>query len=168
MTLFIFYLVLFLAGFLGAGFLLGRRLFALKSLTREEKKNELSGSPVFFDFLREMVYEPSLEFWANTAKPALLRAGEKTTRRSRILTLKVESSLHRLSENLRGKRIAIENGETANGNGSASAGEAQTGNGKNAEFWNEINEFKKELSVKGVSASGGQNGRKRKSKNSPS
>jgi len=146
MILFIFYLALFLAGTIGAAFLVARRFIAVKSLSAEEKENELAGLPLFFDFLREMVYEPSLEFWAGTVKPALLRAGEKTTRRSRLLTLKAERTLHRLSENLRGKRIAIENGETTNGNG------------KNAEFWNEINEFKKELQ------NGNGNGKEKKTK----
>ena len=56
MILFIFYLALFLAGTIGAAFLVARRFIAVKSLSAEEKENELTGLPLFFDFLREMVY----------------------------------------------------------------------------------------------------------------
>lgn len=134
MQLFIFYFILFLAGLLGAAYLVGRKFFSAKALGGEEKNRKLTELPLFFDFLQSLVYEPCLEFWNTVAHPAILKAGEKTTKRSRIVTLKIESFLHRLSENFRGRRIAIKNGNGANGNG----------NGKNAEFWNEINKFKEE------------------------
>ena len=57
-------------------------------------------------------------------------------RRFRILVLKVEALLHRLSDYFHGKRIAIKNG-----NGLS----IQADNSKNAEFWGEMREFKNRL-----------------------
>lgn len=159
MKLFVFYLVLFSAGLLGAAYLVGRKFFAVKSLGSEEKNQKLADLPPFFDFLQSLVYEPCLEFWNTVAHPAILKAGEKTTKRSRLVTLKIESALHRLSENFRGRRIAIKNGNGSDGNGNGNGKPFDTAQGKNAEFWNEINEFKKELQ--------NGNGKEKKSKNSP-
>ena len=132
----IFFSLLAILSFGGAVFLLGRRIVSVRFLNADEQKSKMTASPLFFDFVREDVIRPFEEFVASVARPAMLKLGEKFLRRFRILVLKVEALLHRLSDYFHGKRIAIKNG-----NGLS----IQAENSKNAEFWGEMREFKNRL-----------------------
>ena len=110
--------------------MIGRRLYANRSLTAKEQQEKISALPIFFDFIREDFFNPLEELTANSLRPALFKVGEKFLRRFRILVLKTENLLHRLSDYFRGRRIAIKNGN---------------GNGKNGHFWNEMQKTKEEF-----------------------
>ena len=118
---------------------------ALRLLNADDQKARMASLPLFFDFAREDIIKPFEEFVAGTVRPAMFKVGEKFLRRFRILILKAEAFLQRLSDYFHGKRIAIKNG---NGNGNGPHAQA----GKNSEFWNEMREVK----------NGPQNGEKNK------
>ena len=124
---------------LGAmSFIVGRKIMTLRFLSPEERRNKMSVLPLFFDFVHRDVILPSEAFVASVIQPALLKIGEKFLRRFRLLILKTEAFLQRLSNYFRGKRIAIKN---SNGNGNGNA----NGNGKNGHFWNELQKTKDEF-----------------------
>src|SRR3989338_10912107 len=131
----IFFTSLAALGFIGALLIVGRRVLVSRFTPEGEEKLKIEGLPPFFDFMRHGVVRPFEEFVANTVRPAMFKIGEKFLRRFRLLVLRAEALLHRLSDYFHGKRIAIKNG-----NGASS----QSGNGgsKNSEFWGEMREFK--------------------------
>ena len=135
MFTFIFFASLAALSAVGALLLVGWQILSLRSLSENEQKSKADVLPPFFDFVREDVVRPFEEFVAGTVRPAMFKIGEKFLRRFRLLVLRAEAVLHRLSDYFHGKRIAIKNG-----NGASS----QSGNGgsKNSEFWGEMREFK--------------------------
>ena len=124
----IFFTSLAALGFIGALLIVGRRVLVSRFTPEGEEKLKIEGLPPFFDFMRHGVVRPFEEFVANTVRPAMFKIGEKFLRRFRLLVLRAEAFLHRLSDYFHGKRIAIKK----NGNGN--------GNGKNSGFWNEMSE----------------------------
>lgn len=131
---------------------------SLRFLAAEEREAIIKNQPPFFDFVRKDVVQPFEGFIASVVRPALFKVGEKILRRSRLITLKTETLLHRLSDYFHGRRVAIKNGNgphaqqsngevngnnlsvnESNGNGNGN------GNSKNAEFWNEMREAKNGL-----------------------
>ncbi|MEK7599050.1 MAG: hypothetical protein AAB474_01165 [Patescibacteria group bacterium] len=127
-----YFLILFLGGFAGLLIMVSRRIYIIRSLNFEEQKQKMETLPSFFDFLRQNIGRPLGDFSQKQIHPALLKLGEKFLRRFRLLVLKIETGLHRLSDYFRGKRIAIKNGESG-------------GNGKNSEFWDEMHKTKNGL-----------------------
>src|SRR3989338_1188995 len=116
MTTLIIFSLLAVLSLGGTVFLVGRRIFSLRFLKPDEQKAKTEFPPPFFDFMREDVIGPFEGFVASTARPAMLKLGEKFLRRFRLLVLRVEAMLHRLSDYFHGKRIAIKNGTDNNGN----------------------------------------------------
>lgn len=127
-----YFLTLFLGGFAGLLITVFRRIYSIRPLSFEEQKQKLENLPPFFDFLRQNIGRPFADFSQKQIQPAILKLGEKFLRRFRLLMLKIETGLHRLSDYFRGKRIAIKNGTSA-------------GNGKNSEFWDEMHKTKNGL-----------------------
>lgn len=123
----------------GIFFLVGRKLMSLRFLSADQQKIRMSGLPLFFDFVREDVIGPFEEFTAVVVQPATLKICEKFLRRFRLLVLKIETILHRLSDYFHGKRLAIKNG---NGNGNGGGSPFDKAQGKNSDFWNEMREVK--------------------------
>lgn len=138
-----YYAILFFLGLAGWAVLFGRHLPSLKSMQVEDQRKWLGDLPPFFSFLfrflNRAVRQPFSQLWSETFHPALLSAGEKLLRRFRILVLKVEGILQRLSDYFRGRRIAIKNGSGNNGKPFDKA------RGRNSEFWNEVSKFRDEL-----------------------
>ncbi len=134
MFVLIFFASLAVLGFIGALLIVGRQVLVSRFIPEGEEKLKIEGLPPFFDFMRHGVIRPFEEFVASSVRPAMFKIGEKFLCRFRLLVLRAEVFLHRLSDYFHGKRIAIKNG---NGNGN--------GGSKNSEFWNEMNEAKNGL-----------------------
>lgn len=128
-----YFLILFFGGLIGSAVIIGRKIFAFRLLSAEEKKEKLESLPPFFDFLHQYVERPAGRFINEQIHPFILKLGEKFIRRFRLVVLKAETGLKRLSDYFHGRRQALKNG---NGN---SLDKAQ---GKNSEFWQAMNEAK--------------------------
>jgi hypothetical protein len=133
MTALNYFLILFFGGFAGSLIMILRRIYSIRSASFEEQKQRLETLPSFFNFLHQNVGQPLTDFSKTQLHPAFFKLGEKFLRRFRLIVLKVENGLHRLSDYFRGKRIAIKN-------------ENSNGNGKNSEFWDEMHKTKNGLS----------------------
>lgn len=140
MSVLIVFIVLAVLGFAGAVFLVARHIASNRFLGEDERKAKIAALPMFFDFIREDVIAPFDEFSSGVIQPHFLKLSEKSLRRFRILVLRMESILHRMSDHFRGRRIAIKNDKDAaraeNGNGNSN------GVSKNSDFWNEMHEAK--------------------------
>ncbi|MBI2507266.1 MAG: hypothetical protein HYW09_01485 [Candidatus Niyogibacteria bacterium] len=133
----IIFIVFAVLGISGIVFLVARRVVSNRLLSEDERKAKIAALPMFFDFIREDVLNPLDEFSSGVIQPQLFKLSEKSLRRFRILVLRMESILHRMSDHFRGRRIAIKNGSTPAHNGSAIT--------KNSDFWNEMHEAKNGL-----------------------
>lgn len=131
MTTLSYFIILIALGIGGLVVLVGRYVPSLRTLNTQRQRKALEKLPPFFDFIEKYILRPLVEFTGSVVQPASLKLLEKALRRFRIVVLRVEKMLHRLSDYFRGRRIAIKNG---NGN-----------KGKNSEFWSEVNKFKDEL-----------------------
>ncbi|MBI1957454.1 MAG: hypothetical protein HYS44_03305 [Candidatus Niyogibacteria bacterium] len=131
------YLAIIGTGSVSAAIVVGRYVPSIKSLSRDDQRKWLDRLPPFLEFAEEFwhnhVRPPVARFWNRHIHPIFLGEGEKWSRRSRIVAQRIERLFHRMSDYFRGRRIAIQ------GNGSGI--EAQ---GKNSQFWNEIQRLKSE------------------------
>ena len=147
MFTFIFFASLAALSAVGVLLLVGWQILSLRSLSENEQKSKADVLPPFFDFVREDVVRPFEEFVAGTVRPAMFKIGEKFLRRFRLLVLKAEAMLHRLSDYFHGKRIAIKNGNENGASAQVGGGnQFDKAQGKSAEFWNEMHDAKNSLS----------------------
>ncbi|MCH7883195.1 hypothetical protein IIA95_02165 [Patescibacteria group bacterium] len=148
-----YFFILFFLGLVGLTGLFARHFSRVRTFDREEQKRQLEYLPPFFDFLYVSLFRPFVEFFNTVIHPKLLGLGEEGLRQFRMLVLRVENILHRLSDYFRGRRIAIENG---NGNRKSLGPDVIKNPGankilgatqsKNSEFWNEVRKFRLGLS----------------------
>lgn len=130
------YLAIMGGGILLAAVLVGRYVPSVKSLSVPDQRKWLDRLPPFLefaaDFWQNRMQPPFTRFWIRYIHPIFLGEGEKWSRRSRIVALRIERMFHRLSDYFRGKRIAMQ------GNGSS----VEAAQGKNSQFWSEIQRLK--------------------------
>ncbi len=127
MTAFISIFLLSAGGF---SFLFWRKLSRVRGLRDEEIEARLHSSPSVRADLKEQILEPAKAKFYKQHLPAFWRVLEKQVRKMRMVTLRMETRLGRLSDILRGKHINMEVSEKSeywqalNG--------AKSGNGKAA------------------------------------
>ena len=127
MTAFVSIFLLSIGGFL---FLFWKKFSLVKDLHGEEIEARLHSSPSVRAQLKERILEPAKVKFYEQHLPAFWRVLEKKVRKMRMVTLRLETRLARLSDALRGKHINMEvsekseywqtlNGAKQNGNGKA-------------------------------------------------
>lgn len=102
------YLGLFIITFSGAAALFMRHFAKVKNLSPEELSFALtSSSSVRAEFSKRYLIPLRSRFY-EVHLPAFWRWADKMVRRARVLVLKLETKLGRLSDKLRGKHINLE------------------------------------------------------------
>ena len=129
------YLAIMGAGILSGVIVVGRYVPSVKVLPVSDQRKWLNRLPPFFEFMsdgwRQWMRPPVTRFWNRHIHPIFLGEGEKWSRKSRILALKFESAFHRMSDYFRGRRIAIQGGNSV-----------EAAQGKNSQFWSEMQRLK--------------------------
>ena len=107
MELYVFPLIFF--GSLAGMAVLGRRYFSeIRKLSTQEVAIRLAASESVRRTIQARYLEPWRDKFYAVYLPAFWRRAEKTVRRLRILTMKFEAKLSRLSDQLRGKHVNLE------------------------------------------------------------
>ena len=125
-----FFSILIIVSFLCILTTIFRHWPAVRSLPPEEISSALAESRSFFDGFIFGFFIPTFRRVQDNCAPIFYAASEKTVRRSRLLILKIESRLQKVIDHLKGKRIL--NGQNGN-------------NGRNYEYWREINKHQNGL-----------------------
>ncbi len=103
-----FYLGVFIISSLAAGIIFMRHFSGVKKLSSEELSSALSSSASVRAELSERYLIPLQDNFYERYLPAFWRWADKMVRRARVLVLKLETKLARLSEKLRGRHINLE------------------------------------------------------------
>ncbi|MBI2628010.1 MAG: hypothetical protein HYW71_01070 [Candidatus Niyogibacteria bacterium] len=125
-----FFLILIIVSFFGILTTIFRHWPRVRSLPPEEISSVLAGSRSFLDGFIFGFLIPSFRRVQSSCVPIFYVTSEKTVRRSRLLILKIESRLQKITDHLKGRRIL--NVQNKN-------------NGRNYEYWQEINEHQNGL-----------------------
>lgn len=103
-------IVFLLAALCGLAVLLGPGFLRLKNFSEEELAGGLAETGSFWAEFRGFFILPIAQIYGEKFRPKTYKEMEKMTCRFRIIVLRVECLLMRLSEYLRGKRIMSSNG----------------------------------------------------------
>lgn len=125
-----FFSTLIVISFLGVLTTVLRYWPVVRSLPPAEISLSLAKSRSFIDEFIFGLLVPAFRRVQEKSAPVIYVASEKTVRRSRLLILKIESRLQKITDHLKGKRIL--NGRNGN-------------NGRNYEYWREINKHQNGL-----------------------
>lgn len=104
----VIYLALFVLSLCGIAMLFMRRYLPVKALNFQELELRLRTSHSLRKELRERWVEPLKAKCYEVYLPRFWRWSEKIVRRFRVVVLKFETQLKRLSDNLRGKHVNLE------------------------------------------------------------
>lgn len=115
----------------GLSFLFWRKLSLVRGFSDEEIEARLHSSLSVRTDLKEQILEPAKAKFYREHLPAFWRALEKQVRKLRMVTLRLETRLARLSDMLRGKHINMEVAEKSE-YWQALNGAKQGGSGKEA------------------------------------
>ncbi|MDP3785155.1 MAG: hypothetical protein Q8R12_03745 [bacterium] len=103
-----FYLGVFIVSSLAAGIIFMRRFSGVREFSSEELSSALTASPSVRAEFSERYLIPLRDNFYEHYLPAFWRWADKMVRRARVLVLKLETKLARLSETLRGRHINLE------------------------------------------------------------
>lgn len=125
------FVTIFLLSAGGLSFLFWKKFLLVKDLSDEEIEARLHSSLSVRADLKEQILEPAKARFYEQHLPAFWRVLEKQVRKMRMITLRLETRLARLSDMLRGKHINMEVAEKS-AYWQALHGAKQNGNGKAA------------------------------------
>lgn len=120
------YLILIAISSVGISTIVYRHLPRVRAFSGDEFEQNFSASTAAHDEFLERVIVPACRRAQDFCVPRFFAISEKTARRGRILTLKIETRLHKITNYLQGRR------ELASPNG----------NGKNVEYWTNVADSK--------------------------
>ncbi|MEK7121951.1 MAG: hypothetical protein AAB807_00035 [Patescibacteria group bacterium] len=124
-----FFSILIIVSFLGVLTTILRYWPNVRSLAPTEISSSLAKSRPFFDEFIFGFLIPAFRRVQENSAPVFYATSEKTVRRSRLLILKIESRLQKITDHLKGKRIL----------------NSQNGNSRNYGYWQEINKHQNGL-----------------------
>jgi hypothetical protein len=119
------YLILIAVSSVGIATIVFRHLSRVRVYSGEEFEQNFAASTAAHHEFLERVIVPVCRGAQNYCVPRFFAISERTARRGRILTLKIETRLHKITNYLQGKR------ELNNAT-----------NGKNSEYWTNVTEHK--------------------------